>query len=216
MLVTNRDLLVLEPRVFNDLGWIGQRLHRATDATMIAGGVGVTDASAPFAGLGIDAGHVLVINGTPVEIASVDSPTQATISVVRAAVTDTPIPARALTGTVTIECFTFAPQIAQAHERIIRGLGLALGPTAEGGAIGEDRIVNAGDVARVIAMGAMHLIMAAATPLVADPSGTRSKTEAYRERFAAARRGLVAEVDLDGDGIADAARRVSLVHLVRG
>ena len=216
MLVTDRDLLILEPRVFNDLGWIGQRLHRATNATMLAGGVGVTDASGPFAGLGIGAGRVLVINGTPVEIASIDSPTQATISLVRASAADAPIPARALSGTVTIECFTFAPQIAQAHDRIIRALGLALGPTVEGGGPGEDRIVNAGDVARVIALGALHLILAAATPLVADPSGVRAKAEAYRERFAAARRGLVAEIDLDGDGIADAARRVSLVHMVRG
>lgn len=216
MLVTDRDLLVLEPRVFNDLGWIGQWLHRATSAAMLAGGVGVTDASAPFAGLGIGAGHVLLINAAPVEIASIDSPTQATISLVRASAANAPIPARALSGTVTIECFTFAPQIAHAHERIIRALGLAVGSTVEGGALGEDRLVNTGDVARVIALGALHLIMAAATPLVADPSGVRAKAEAYRDRFTAARRGLVAEVDLDGDGIADAARRVSLVHLVRG
>jgi hypothetical protein len=218
MLTLDRDLLILEPRLFNDLGWLSQRLHRATNATMQSGGVGITDASGPFAGLGIGAGHILLINELPVEIAEITSATEATISLIRANPADAPIPARNLSGTVTIECFTFAPQIAIVHERIIRSLGLGVGPTIEGGPLAEDRITNPMDVSRVIALGALHLIFAAATPMVlggGDSSGVRSKADAYRDRFASARRALAAEIDLDGDGIADATRRVSLINLVR-
>ena len=212
----DRDLLILEPRLFNDFGWLSHRLHRATSATMQSGGVGVTDASAPFAGLTIAAGHVLLINDLPVEITAITSATQAEISLLRASAADPAIPARTLSGTVTIECFSFAPQIAMVHERIIRSLGLALGATTDGGPLAEDRITNPDDITRVVALGALHLIFSAATPLVADNSTVRAKADAYRERFAAARRSLAAEIDTDGDGIADATRRTSLITLVRG
>jgi hypothetical protein len=212
----DRDLLILEPRLFSDTAWIGQRLHRSTSATIAAGGATVTDASAPFAGLGIAPGHVLMASTIPVEITEILSATQASISLARASALDPPIPARALSGTVTIECFTFAPQIAQVHTQIIRALGLVVGPTTDSGTLGEDRITNTADITHTVALGAIHLILAAASPLAADPSGIRAKADTYRERFAAARRALVAEIDTDGDGTADAIRRTSLIHLVRG
>jgi len=212
----DRDLLILEPRLFNELAWLGQRLHRSASATMQGGGVGVTDASAPFSGLGIAIGHVILLNDVPVEITAITSATQATISLIRASTSDTAIPARNLTGTVTIECFTFAPQIAAIHERIIRGLGLATGVTSASGPLAEDRITNPRDVAHTVVLGALHQIYSAAAPLIADATAVRAKADTYRERFALARRSLAAELDSDGDGIADAVRRISVINLVRG
>lgn len=220
MTTTDRDLLILEPRLFNDLGFLSQRLFRSTTASIDAAGAVITDTTAsPFDTPSLAPGHILLINAhTPVELLSITSPSQAAISRIRAAANDPAIPAPDLAGPVaSLDCFTFAPQIALIRAQLLRTLGLIPGPTTDPHAdLGEDRITDTCALDHATTLGALHAIYTAASPLIADPSATTTKALSYHHRFAAARRALTAPIDLDGDGLPDTTRRASTITLIRG
>jgi hypothetical protein len=111
-----------------------------------------------------------------------------------------------------VEVSTFAPQLALIHAQVVRMLGLA--PSGSGGgAPTEADVVNPDDLRLVEALGALHLVYAAAS--AAGAEGMASKAAMYRERFSAERQRVVARVDLDGDGAPDATRRMNVVALSR-
>jgi hypothetical protein len=215
MFATDRDLLVLEPRLLREVAWVGQRVYANASVAVDAGGTGVTDGAGPFESFGIGVGSVLLLNDLVVEIVDVPGPTQATISLVRGSRDGEAIPASSLGATAKMDVDTFVPQIELVHRQVLRGLGLAPGVTEIGGAPAEDRVVNVEAMADLEALGALHLIYAAATPLASEASAIAAKAAAYQERFRAARLGIGAEIDLDGDGVADATRHVGAFQLVR-
>jgi hypothetical protein len=220
MFASDRDLLVYEPNLFRDVGWVGQTLIKGTGnvsgtTLTITGG-----ADANLLTANVATGYVVLVGGTPYEIVSRLSGSTATISRLRDQSTDAVRPPTAGTA-LDVMVMTFRPQIQIVHEQVLRMLGIepndpALSP-ADPLAIGEDKITNPGSLARVEALGALHLIYAAA----AAPGGDlglgslAGRAQLYRDRFARERQRVIAHIDTDGDGQPDATRRLNVIQFVR-
>ncbi|MFG0260544.1 MAG: hypothetical protein ACF8LK_09360 [Phycisphaerales bacterium JB041] len=116
---------------------------------------------------------------------------------------------------VSVEVPTFRPQLAMVHAQVLRMLGIEPDGTAGPGVLSESSVTNPGAMALLESLGALHLVFAAASALASDDSPASVKAGFYRERVAAERGRVAARVDTDGDGVADATRRPSVVQLVR-
>jgi hypothetical protein len=217
MFATDRDLLVLEPNLFRDVQWVGQRLVSgtgsisATTLTLASQDVGLDAA-------GVAAGHIVVVDGAPYEVLARLSASAATISRVRddpdgAALTPSPVTGK------PVQVVTFRPQIAIVHGQVMRMLGIEPGEPAEDGPPGEESITNPAALRTLEALGALHLTYAAAAGPGASGAWTSyewGRAQMYRERFAEERQRAAARIDLDGDGLPDATRRLNVVQFVRG
>lgn len=208
---TDRDLLVLEPLLFRDIGWSAQRLVETGDAS--ATGAVVQSASSDFGVAGVQPGMVAVLDGVPLEVLEVTSATSLTVSRLRPVGDATAIPPMSGTG-LGLTISTFGPQLELVHAQTMRSLGIE--PSDDSAVPGASDIVNPGAVAMVESLGVLHLILSAAAAMVGESSPMWAKARMYRERFDAARRRAVVEVDLNGDGAADAARRMNTAQFVRG
>ncbi|MFI4898391.1 MAG: hypothetical protein ACIARR_11255 [Phycisphaerales bacterium JB059] len=209
MFARDRDLLVLEPGVFREVAWLGQRLVRGvgsvsgTAMTMTSQDTGFDEAE-------VGEGHVVVIEGVALEVLSRTSGSELQVSRLRASDSGAALGVGTIVDGV-VEVSTFAPQLAIVHEQVARMLGLG---SPGGAAPTEADVVNPEDLRLVEALGALHLVYAAAS--AAGAEGMASKAAMYRERFSAERQRVVARVDLDGDGAPDAVRRMNVVALTRG
>jgi hypothetical protein len=212
MFASDRDLLALEPNLFRDVGWVGQRLIKATGA--IAGStLTLTGADVALDVSGVGAGHVATVNGVGYEVIAVLSATQATVSRLRADAAGPVIPPSPVTGAETF-VHTFAPQLGIVHAQLLRMVGIEPGDPESG--VTEACIVNAAALLRLEALGALYLIYAAASGPTGPGSAQGQRAEFYRSRFAEERERAAVRLDLDGDGVADATRRFNVVQFVRG
>lgn len=210
MFINDRDLLTLEPNVFRDAGWAGQRLLATTGSTL---GTTLTLASGSFTAAGIAPGHVVIYDGMALEVLTVTSATVATVSLLRSRITDPAIAPPAL-GIKNVSCWTFRPQISLMHSQILRMLGIE--PDASDDAmVSEASIVNPASLALAEMLGALHLAYAAAAALSQADSALAARAQMYRQRFGEERQRAVAKIDLDGDGKADATRRMNIVQFIR-
>jgi sugar (pentulose or hexulose) kinase len=212
MFTGDRDLLVLEPNLLRDIGWVGQRLVSATGSVS---GTTVTVTGADLVAAGVSPGMVALYDATPIEITAVVSTTAATVSLIRAEPDGALIPPPAM-GSKPVIIATFVPQIALVHSQVLRLLGIDPEGEGEGGGPTEADITNARSLWLVEALGTLYTIYSAAAALAAPDSALAARAEMYRRRFAEERRLGAARIDLDGDGVADATRRLSLVQLMRG
>jgi len=119
----------------------------------------------------------------------------------------TPAPASAVSFTLA----SFAPHLAIVHRQLMGMLGL---DRPEGP--GVEAIVDPAPVAHAEALGALHLIYAAASALSGPSSALGARAAMYADMFSRARQRLAVGLDLDGDGGIDATRRPALTHLIRG
>lgn len=212
MFATDRDLLVLEPNLFRDVGWLGQRLVQGTGSVS---GTTLTVAGVDLAALGVTAGHVVVVDGASLEVIARLSATTLTVSRVRAEADSAVVPPAAGTG-LAVVISTFRPQIALVHRQVLRMLGVAAVGEGSGGEISEAQIVNAEDLRLVEAAGALHIVLASAAALAGPQSALGQRAEAFKRMFAAERGRVSARIDVDGDGVADAQRYLNAMQLFRG
>jgi hypothetical protein len=215
MFATDRDLLALEPRLFFDVSWTAQTLvNAATGGTINASGDTLTLIGGDFLNLGIDAGFVVIAGASPLEIISRTDATNLRISRLRASENDPEIPAAAGSN-LKVLIHTFRPQIAIIHNQLMRLLGIEPGAASYPGRPAESDITNPAALRIAEALGALHIIYTSAAALVGHDSPPWVKAQMYRERFQAERARLVAEVDLDGDGVPDTVRRANVFQFVR-
>jgi hypothetical protein len=213
MFATDKDLLLLEPTLFRDVAWTGQRL--VTGLVQIASGVlkfqssdvRITDA-------GVGPGCIAVVGLTPYEIVEVINDTDATISKVRAGSDDPLIPMADIETDVPAIIATFAPQTAIVHRQVLRMLGIEPEHAAPGAPTPSD-ITNPRALARLEALGALHLIYSAAGALSPADSPANQRAELYRRRFSEERSRCRVEIDTNGDGLPDATRTLNVIQFVR-
>lgn len=213
MFATDRDLLVLEPSLVRDIGWAGQRLVKGT-GDVSGTTLTMTSQDVGFELTGVGAGHVVVVGGVVYEVLGVSSNTALTISRMRANPEGGALPPSPATG-ATVEVMTYRPQLAMVHAQVLRMLGIDPDEAAADGVVTEASITNAPSLALLESLGALHLVFAAASALAGEGSPAAFKAGMYRDRFAAERGRAAARIDTDGDGVADATRRPSVVKLVR-
>ena len=209
MFAQERDMLAVEPHAFTDALWAGRRLASGT-ASISGTTLTSSSSSASFTDAQAAPGQVIVFNGVPLEVVSVTSGTVLEVSRLRASVLDAALPPAPATG-LAFTLVSFAPQIAIVHRQLMGMLGLD-GPESPG----EEAIVDTAPLAHAEALGALHLVYAAASALSGPSSALGARAVMYAEMFSRARRTLAVGLDLDGDGEIDATRRATLMHLVRG
>ena len=211
MWASDRDLLVLEPGLFRDVLWLGQRLWSGTASVS---GTTLTVAGTDLAALGVGAGHVVVVDGAGLEVLARPSATALTVSRPRSAATEAAIPPAAGSG-LAAAIATFRPQIAVAHRQVLRMLGLAEGE-GRPGVLGETAVTNAPELVTLEAAAALHVILAAAGGLAGENSALAQRGRFYRELFERERGRVAAQLDTDGDGAADATRYARVGVWARG
>lgn len=213
MFAADRDLLVLEPNLFRDVSWLGQRLFTGT---CTISGTTLTASGVDFAALGVDAGHVVLVDGASLEVVARLSATTLTVSRPRAGLDDAAI-APIAGAARPLSIATFGPQIGIVHRQVLAMLGLLeAASAAEPRALTGAAVMNPRDLRLLEALGTLHLVFAALGGAGAAVNAPESgRAEMYRGRFAAERGRVAARIDTDGDGFADATRRPSVMLLVR-
>ncbi len=207
---TDRDLLLVEPNLFNEVLFASQKRLDAADG--IVSGTTLTSASADFAAAQVGASSVVLIAGQACEvIARVDAHTL-TVSRPRRILGDTPIPPAAGTG-LAVVVRTFAPQAQLVHDALLTRLGVNVGSSdAE---LFESQIVSLSLMTKLEVLGTLAHVYAAAVALGADNAVPREKHTYYKVNFDAACRFARVHMDFNGDGEADAIKDMALIDLLR-
>jgi hypothetical protein len=210
----DRDLLVLEPGLFREVMWVGQRLVSGTGN---ASGTALTMTSQDvlFDAADVSSGNVVLVGGAAYEVLDRVSGTVLTISRLRGVPDDAAIPVTGETG-ASVTIATFAPQIETVHRQVLRMVGIEPDITPEDGQANESSILNRTAFARLEALGALHLVYSAASASIGSDSPLGQKSTIYRERFATDRQRTVGVLDLNGDGKPDATRRLNVIQFLRG
>lgn len=215
MFATDRDLLVIEPQLFRDVGWTGQRLVKGT-GDVSGTTLTLTSQDNTFAAAGVGAGHVVLVDGVAYEVIARVSATMATISRLRSDPEGAVIPPAPVSGKAVVVS-TFAPQIGMAHRDILGQLGID--PDESGDGVRESDILNPGAFREVEAMGAVIMVLhgsgMGAAAVDSEASARLNRARALQDVYASTLRRIGAQIDTDGDGVADAMRHAGLSYMVR-
>lgn len=213
MFATDRDLLIVEPHLFRDVLWAGQRLLKAT-GSVTASILTLSSADTSAALANITQGHVAVVDGAAYEVLERTGELTLLISRLRSSVLDPQIPVPDLSGK-PVHVSTFAPQIAMVHRQMLRMLGIEPEGSSIPGAVGEAAITNPRDLAPMQAFGALHIILAAAAATTGPQSPLGIRASFYRTLYSQERGRVVCTLDLDGDGAPETTRRMNTAILDR-
>jgi hypothetical protein len=211
---TDIDLLHWEPNLCRDAAFASQ--------TLLAGTGDLTDASFTIAAGSFIASHVtsdqvIVLTGATsgcYPIVSVDSATQLTLSVLYDGLfpaSGDPIPTPA--GDATALSFvirTFWPQRRVVSDLLMQAAGLD--PASSNV---ESAIVVPTVLRRACTLGTLQMIYSALAAAATEPANYQVRTELYERLYRRALRSAVVELDLDGDGEADAVRALNVLTLQR-
>jgi hypothetical protein len=214
---TDIDLLHYEPNIFRDAAFASQLLMGGTGNLA---GTAFTIASGSFTAEHVAAGHVLALEGVVAgcyPIVSVDSATQLTVSVMHPGLfpesgSGVASPVGAATG-VTFAVRTFWPQREVVSALLERAAGI--GPEAVGQEMAEAEVLNTSALKRACALGTLQMIYSALAAAAADPSNLTVRAEMYERMYRRALSGARVEIDVDGDGVGDVTRVLSVVELKR-
>ncbi len=199
---TDRDLLYYEPAVFNDVPFIAQQRVQLTDAAV--SGATLSSATGDFVSAQVEAGSVVLVADTPLEVMQRHDLHTLTVSLLRHRLSDAAIPPSPGSG-LTLIARTFAPQATLVHDALVAMLGLA----------DDEPIVSLSVMARLEALGTLERVYASAVTLHGDQGALLHKAEYYRLRFRQAMERSTVLLDLDDDGVADVRRPLGVGALVR-
>lgn len=225
MFATDRDLIILEPRLYFDVLWTAQRLvESASGGAINTAGDTLTITAGNLINLGIGKGMIAIVAGTPLEVIERIDATTLRISRLRAAESDAIIPA-AQGSSLKVTIHTFRPQIGFVHDQLLRMVGIeparsetpggTLAPQPASDSLTESAITNPRAFSLAEALGTLHMVYTSAAAVVGGDSPMWAKALMYRDRYSAERRRIVAEIDLNHDGVPEITRRASVFQFTR-
>lgn len=207
---TDRDLLLYEPTLFNDLPWVSQQRLSVTDGEVT--GTTLTSASADFSSAQVDAGCVLLVNTTPVEVVQRIDAMTLTVSLLRTRTTDSVIPPGDVSA-ASVVVRTFAPQAELFGASLLRLLGLNADDPDQ--PLDAEAVLSLSVMARLEALGTLERVYSSAAALTGDNDALLFKASSYRRRFLEAASRSPIQIDTTGDGLANEKRYVGVSRLVR-
>jgi phosphohistidine swiveling domain-containing protein len=207
---TDRDLLLYEPTLFNDLPWVSQQRLRVTDGEV--NGTTLTSAQADFEAAQVDTGSVLLVNKTPIEVLSRIDTMTLTVSLPRTRTTDAAIPNGDMSSAVVV-ARTFAPQAELVCASLLRMLGLDNGDSSQ--TLNADAVVSLSLMARLESLGTLERVFSSAAALTGDNDALLFKAAEYRRRLRQAAARCPVQIDTTGDGLPDEKRYLGVGRLTR-
>jgi hypothetical protein len=209
-LINDRDLLLIEPGLFSKATDLATLLVDVADGSV--SGTSLTSSAADFESMDVDAGHVVVIDGEPAEVIERISPAELTVSLPRVAIDD-PLIAPAQGSDLPVKIPAFGRQLSLSQGWVFGSLGIEVDD--DGAPVDESILLNTIEIGRLIALETIaRLLRLAAAHDPVDESLADLAVQ-YTAEVTAARQRTQALLDLDGDGVADATRRVGVVTLTR-
>lgn len=218
MIATDRDLLVYEPRIFNELAAAAHRVLDAPGAgSFDSAGTTLTVTGAKFTDWNIGLGWVVLVNDAPLEVLARWNQTALYVSKLRESSAAAVIAGGTGAGH-DVRVATFRPQLEATHEALLRALGIEpaqpAGPPG-GGVITEASITNPRALLRAECLGTLAMLYSAAAVASGENNIHWAKASTYADRYAEERRRLTVTIDTNNDTKPDAVRRISPAWLAR-
>lgn len=207
---TDRDLLLYEPTLFNDVPWISQQRLAVADGEVA--GTALTSAMADFEATRVDTGSVLLIDKVPVEVVSRTDASSLVVSMPRARSVDPLIPPGDGSSMMVV-ARTFAPQAELVCRSLLRMLGLDADDPDH--PLDAEAVVSLSLMARLEALGTLERVFSSAAALTGDNDGLLFKAAEYRRRLLEAASRSPVQIDTNGDGLPDEKRYVGISRLTR-
>lgn len=208
-LITDVDLLTIEPAVFLDATAAATKVLSASDGAIA--GTTLTSAGSSFTAAGIDAGHVAVVAGEALEVVQRTSATTLNVSRPRPATSSSIAPNAGSSLAFTI--WTFQRLIELAEQSILAAL--AIDPEHPAQPLETAAILNRPAVERIIATATIARACAVASAANPASESLKQRASDYERELERLRQQLIVVLDLDGDGIADATRRLAIAVFIR-
>lgn len=206
----DRDLIAIEPSIFNDVPFVAQQRLSVMDAAVNA--TTLTSATADFVSADVGSGAVVLVNGVIHEVIERTDANTLEVSLPRARPDDSSVPGPGGTG-LTAEVRTFAPQAELVHDGLVRLLGID--PDDPSSELSESMLLSTTLLSRIEALGTLELVYSAAASLVGDNEALLMKAGMHRRRYRMACSNAVILFDRDGDGEADLEVPLGSVRLER-
>lgn len=215
MIATDRDLLVYEPRLFNEAFFASQRVFDAPSAgSFDTAGTTLTATGAKWVDWNVTTGWVVLVADSPCEVAARFNQTQLFVSKIREDSTAAMVSAGS-GSSLSVRVSTFRPQIQAAHDALMRGIGIEPTAVAAPGILTEANITNPKALLRAECLGTLAAVYQSVAVSAGEGSIAWAKARSYAERAAEERRRISIEIDTNADGKADAVRRFSAHWLTR-
>jgi len=212
---TDTDLLHWEPNLLRDAAFASQTLMAGTGD--LTGTTFTVDSAGSLLASHVAPQQVIVLSGATsgsYPIVSVDSATQLTISALHDGLfpvgggsTASPV-ATAIDLGFAIR--TFWPQRRVVSDLLLAAAGLD--PTRPDV---DDVVTNASALNRPAVLGTLQMIYSALAAVVASPEALATRADLYERLYRRALRSTVVELDLNGDGAADASRALNVLQFQR-
>ncbi len=213
---TDKDLLHWEPNVMIDAATVAQHmvsgsgtLEGTTFSISESGDVTLADAH-------VAAGHVIVFTGETISgsfpVLSIVNPTKLSLSVlydqIIAPVDEAPASAVGWGEALNFVIRTFYPQRSAATEAVLEAARIKPDDA-------ESKILNPTALRRPCVLGTLQLIHAGLAAGAEDPTHELAQSDLYGRLFYRALRAVTLELDLNGDGLVDERRSMSVVEMRR-
>lgn len=207
---TDRDLLLYEPTLFNDLPWVSQQRLSVADGELV--GTTLLSAEADFESAQVDTGSIVLVNKTPAEVLERVDAMTLTVSLPRTRTSDPALPPGDVSS-ATVVARTFAPQADLVCGSLLRMLGLDGDDPDQ--PLGADAVVSLSLMARLESLGTLERVFSSAAALTGDNDALLFKAAEYRRRFMAAAARCPVQIDTTGDGLPDEKRYLGVGRLTR-
>ena len=207
---TDRDLLAIEPAVFEDVPFAAQRRINVTDGAV--NGTTLTSVSADFVSAQVDAGAVALVGGVAHEVLARTDANTLTISLPRTHTTDPGVPGGDGAG-LDVVVQTFSPQAELVHDGLLRLIGID--PDDPDPGLTESAVLSLSLMARLEALGTLEVVYSGAASLAGDNDTLLMKAGEYRRRFRQACAGATLSLDTDGDGLVDQRFSLGTIRFTR-